>query len=88
MLPKLPVGNPDENIMKMNFDDELFDHIFVYSVFEHPETPNPVILMIKRVCKPGYRYNPVCTQICSIDNQKTDILLSIRREITRAKRKI
>ena len=53
MMPKLPIKKPDENIMKMNFDDESFDHIFVYIVLEHLEKPNPALLVLKRVWKAG-----------------------------------
>lgn len=41
-----------DNIMKMSFDDESFDHIFVCFVLEHLEQPDNALLELKRVLKP------------------------------------
>jgi ubiquinone/menaquinone biosynthesis C-methylase UbiE len=42
-----------ENIMKMSFEDESFNHIFVCFVLEHLEEPYKTLLELKRVLKPG-----------------------------------
>ncbi len=42
-----------ENIMKLSFVDEAFDHIFVCFVLEHLEKPDEALLELKRVLKPN-----------------------------------
>ncbi len=42
-----------ENVMKLSFTDNSFDHIFVCFLLEHLDHPENALLELKRVLKPG-----------------------------------